>query len=407
MAAKKILIFSLAYFPKHVGGAEVSIKEITDRISDIEFHMVTNRFDSALPKVEKIGNVLVHRVGIATKDPSMANLRKFPLHLNKFLFQLLAAWTAWRLHREHQYDGIWAVMAHSCGVPAALFKVFAPRVPYVLTLQEGDPPEQVERTMRPVWPLFARAFTSADAVTAISTFLGRWARRRGFKGALTIVPNAVDVEFFSQGHSEESINEIRDTFGKRAGDVFVVTTSRLVYKNAVDDVIRALSLLPRNVHFIILGIGPDEAKLKGLVGELDLSERVRFLGQIGHDEMPKYLKACDIFIRASRSEGMGNSFVEAMAAGLPVIATQEGGLSDFLFDEKRNPGIPTTGWAVDKNSPTEIAAAVKDIMGNPEKVRTVVATAKRMVIERYDWNLVAKDMREKVFNRVLGKSTVA
>jgi hypothetical protein len=47
---KKVLIFSLAYFPKHVGGAEVAIKEITDRISDIEFHMVTNRFDSTLPK---------------------------------------------------------------------------------------------------------------------------------------------------------------------------------------------------------------------------------------------------------------------------------------------------------------------------------------------------------------------
>ena len=63
---KRVLIFSLAYFPKHVGGAEVSIKEITDRISDIEFHMVTNRFDSTLPRVEKIGNVLVHRIGIAT-----------------------------------------------------------------------------------------------------------------------------------------------------------------------------------------------------------------------------------------------------------------------------------------------------------------------------------------------------
>ena len=55
---KRVLIFSLAYFPKHVGGAEVAIKEITDRISpqDIEFHMITLRFDSTLPKVEKIGN---------------------------------------------------------------------------------------------------------------------------------------------------------------------------------------------------------------------------------------------------------------------------------------------------------------------------------------------------------------
>jgi len=68
---KKILIFSLAYYPKHVGGAEVALKEITDRIdpAHIEFHMVTNRFDSTLPKTEKVGNVLVHRIGITTKNP--------------------------------------------------------------------------------------------------------------------------------------------------------------------------------------------------------------------------------------------------------------------------------------------------------------------------------------------------
>ena len=59
---KKLLIFSMAYHP-HVGGAEVAIKEITDRIADIEFHMVTMRFSRTEPEVEKIGNVLVHRIG--------------------------------------------------------------------------------------------------------------------------------------------------------------------------------------------------------------------------------------------------------------------------------------------------------------------------------------------------------
>ena len=59
---KRILIFSLAYFPKHVGGAEIAIKEISDRIlvEDIQFHMVTLRFDSTLPAVEQVGNVACH-----------------------------------------------------------------------------------------------------------------------------------------------------------------------------------------------------------------------------------------------------------------------------------------------------------------------------------------------------------
>jgi glycosyltransferase involved in cell wall biosynthesis len=394
---KRVLIFSLAYFPKHVGGAEVAIQEKTARMPDIEFHMVTNRYDSTLPKVEKIGNVLVHRIGLTRPSPTMADLRRFPLHFNKFLFQFFAAWKALQLHRHYQYDATWAMMAHSCGVPAALFKLFHKDVPFVLELQEGDPPAYIERTMLPLWPLFSRAFTSADVISVISTFLGRWAKQRGFEGAPVLVPNAVNTAHFSQAIPLSRIQEIQDTLGKKMGDVFVITTSRLVHKNAVDDMIRALPHLPQHVRFIILGIGPDEGKLRTLAQVLGVTARVEFVGQIGHAEMPAYLKASDIFIRASRSEGMGNSFVEAMAAGLPVIATREGGIADLLFDEKRNPDKPITGWAVDKDSPEQIAEAVQAIMGNPEKVRRVVATAQAMVEETYDWDKVSQIMRERVF----------
>lgn len=398
---KKILIFSLAYFPKHVGGAEVSIKEITDRMPDFEFHMVTNRFDTTLPKVEKVGNVLVHRIGIATKNPSMADLKKFPLHLNKLLFQFLAPLKAQQLHWKYQYDATWAMMAHSCGVPAVIFKMFNPRVKYILNLQEGDPPEYIEKKMRPLGFLFRRAFMKADIIQPLSTFLEKWARHMGYTGPIQIIPNAVAAKHFAQEYPPAVLNEIKETLGKKMGDIFVITTSRLVHKNAVDDVIRALPMLPENVHFIIGGTGPDEAMLKKLARDLKVEKRVQFLGHLGHEEMPKYLKACDIFTRPSRSEGFGASFAEAMAAELPVVTTQEGGISDFLFDEKRNPDQPITGWAVDKDSPEQIAEAVKDIMARPEKVRAVVATAKQMVIEKYDWDLVAKDMRDKVLKVAL------
>ncbi|OGG58823.1 hypothetical protein A2765_00380 [Candidatus Kaiserbacteria bacterium RIFCSPHIGHO2_01_FULL_56_24] len=397
---KKILIFSLAYFPKHVGGAEVSIKEITDRMPDFEFHMVTNRFDSTLPKVEKVGNVLVHRIGIVTKDPTMADLKRFPLQLNKPLFQFLAAVKAQQLQWKYGYDATWAMMAHSTGVPAAIFKMLNPKVKYVLNLQEGDPPEYIEKKMRPLWPLFKRAFTKADIIQPLSTFLANWARHMGYAGPIEIIPNAVAAKHFSQEYPDAVINEVKDRLGKRMGDVFVITTSRLVHKNAVDDVIRALPMLPENVHFLVLGTGPDEVMLKKLASDLKVSSRVQFLGHIGHEDMPKYLKASDIFTRPSRSEGFGASFAEAMAAELPVVTTQEGGIADFLFDEKRNPDKPITGWAVDKDSPEQIVVAIRDIMARPEKVRAVVATAKQMVIEKYDWDIVAKDMREKVFGEL-------
>lgn len=384
----------------------MAIKEITDRIDprDIEFHLITLRFDSRLPRVEQIGNVLVHRIGFSTAGPSMADLRKFPLHLNKLWFQFAAPFVALTvLDRRYHYDAIWGFMAHSSGVPAAIFKLLRPRTPYALTLQEGDPPEYIERKLMPLWPLFARAFTSADAVSAISTFLAQWARRRGFSGRPEVIPNAVDAKRFTQEYPRGALDALRDELGKKMGDVFLITTSRLVHKNGLDDVIRALPKLPANVHFIVLGVGPDEGTLRRLSQELHVEKRVQFRGHVGHEDMPKYLKACDIFIRPSRSEGMGSSFVEAMAAGLPVIATQEGGLSDFIFDERRNPDKPITAWAVDRDSPDQIAHAVRSIMDNPEKVRAVTATAKALVLEKYEWDLVARDMRAKIFEPLFAK----
>ncbi|MEY2665320.1 MAG: hypothetical protein RLZZ480_425 [Candidatus Parcubacteria bacterium] len=397
---KKILIFSLAYYPKHIGGAEVALKEITDRLSpgEYEFHLVCNRFDATLPKEEQIGNVHVHRIGLTTNNPSMADLRKLPLHLNKVLYQWQAFREAKRQHKKYKSDSGWAMMAHSTGVPAGKFKKVFPEVKYVLTLQEGDPPEYIEHKMKIFGRAFDEAFTRADVIQVISTFLGKWAKRKGFAGMPVLVPNAVNTAHFAQEYTRDELREVRREFGYSDDDVLLVTTSRLVHKNAVDDVIRAIALLPEKVKFIVFGTGPDEEKLKALISTLGVSNRVQLRGQIGHAEMPKYLKACNIFIRPSRSEGMGNSFVEAMAAELPVIATQEGGIADFLFDAKRNQDKETTGWAVDADSPEQIRDAVLDIIASPERTRDVVARAKAMAIEKYDWNLIAARMDKEVFS---------
>lgn len=401
---KRILIFSLSYYPRFVGGAEVAIKEITDRIlpEEIEFHMITLRYDSTLPRREKVGNVTVHRIGYSTEAPEIADLQRLPLSLNKYWYQCIASVTASQLHREHHFDGIWAMMAHSCGIPAALFKMFHPEVPYLLSLQEGDPPQYIEKLMKPVWPFFKRGFTEADELQCISNFLLAWGWRMGFTGRAEVIPNAVNTKHFSQDFSQAQISAMREKIGKKEGDIFLVTTSRLVPKNAVDDVIRALVFLPGHIHFLIYGIGPDEQLLKRLAEGLGVRERVHFAGEINHTEMPLALKACDIFIRASRSEGMGISFIEAMAAEVPVIATQEGGIADFLYDAKRNPGKGATGWAVDVDSPDQIAEAVKDILEHPKQVEKMKAVAKALVIEQYDWNLIAAKMR-RLFDRLLAK----
>ncbi len=390
---KRVLIFSLNYYP-YVGGAEVAIKEITDRLSadEYEFHLLAPRYNSTLPITEKIGAVTVHRYGLSKKGATITEQSHFPLKLNKYLYQLTAHKKAEALHRQFKFDATWGMMAHATAIPAGKFKKRHPHIPYLLTLQEGDPPLSIERMMRPVWRDFVQGFVTADYVQAISTFLLAWARRMGFSGPGSVVPNAVDTKRFMSVPSANKIQNMRTRLRIKTDQIVLVTTSRLVHKNAVDDVIRALPQTDSRVVFVICGIGPDEEKLKVLIRELRLEDRVRFVGQIDHSELPLVLHASDIFIRPSRSEGMGNSFIEAMAAGIPVIATQEGGISDFLFDEQRNADKKTTGWAVSKDTPTEIAAAISDILTRPEKVQEVTRTAQELVKSTYDWETVSRDM---------------
>lgn len=396
---KRVLIFCLSYYPQFTSGAEGAVKEITDRISseDIEFHMVTLRYDSALPRVEQVGNVLVHRIGITTKSPTFQDLSKMPLHLNKPLFQFLAAWKAISLHRRYKYDAIWAMMAHSAGVPAALFKMVYPKMPYVLTLQEGDPPEHIERVMRPLWPLFARAFTSATVIQAISTFLAQWARRRQFMGPIELVYNGANPKDVHETVTEAEIAKAKEVVNKQPGEVILMNTARLVEQKGHDTVIRALPRLPENIRLVLVGDGEKESELKQLAQQLGVSQRVFFTGKVPRSEVTAYRKSADIFVGPSRSEGLGNAFLSAMASRLPVIATQEGGIAEFLFDAKRNPDHKTTGWAVDKDQPEQIVEAVKAILANPEETHRITEQARAMVLETYEWDAIARSMQTRIF----------
>ena len=404
--AKKVLIFSVVYYPQFVGGAEVAVKEITDRLDpdQYEFHLVALRLNKYLPKEEKLGNVFVHRIGFAGEMKNRADSLRFPLHYAKYLYPFLAAWKGFRLSRKHNFSLTWAVMANYSGFGALFFKLFKSQIPFLLNLQEGDPPDYIEKTAFRVgtgkikipvhWfmqPIFRMIFVKAQIITALSSYLAEWGKKMGFGGEPMVVPNGVDTKRFDIEISKEEKMEIRKELGLEERDVVLVTTSRLVIKNGVGDVIGALSYLPKNVKFVIFGEGYLEQKLKLETRNSKLETRVLFKGFVSHDDMPKYLKACDIFIRPSLSEGFGNSFVEAMAAKLPVIATPVGGITDFLFENK-------TGYFCQPENPESIVDAVNQIINDPNK-NQIIETAYKMAIQKYNWDLIAKQMKN-IFDNI-------
>lgn len=379
----RVLIFSTAYYP-HVGGAEVAIKEITDRLdSGYTFDLITAKMQKSLPDYERIGNVDVYRIGSGN------------VLLDKLLLTRLGAKKALSLHKENPYDVSWAMMASYGGYAACVFKNLVPDVPFVLTLQEGD--DIASRKHGLVAYGWRKILKKADRLTVISNYLGEEAIKYGYLGPKSeLVPNAVEVKRFEHGSDFEPRRKIvREELNFTDQDVVLITTSRLVEKNAVDDIINSLKSLPESVKLLIAGVGELEKTLRHLVSKEKLDSRVTFLGFIDQKDLPRYLWASDIFIRPSLSEGMGISFLEAMAAKLPVIAPNVGGIKDFLFDGQ-------TGFICEVKSPQSIADQVKRIVSDKELAWVVVENAKKMVDQNYDWQFIAPKM-DAVFRKANGK----
>ena len=109
--------------------------------------------------------------------------------------------------------------------------------------------------------------------------------------------------------------------------------------------------------------------------------------------MVSYLADAHVFVRPSLSEGMGNSFLEAMAAGLPVIATPVGGIPDFLRHEE-------TGLFCEVKNPRSIARQAARLFADRMLREKIIANARRQALARYNWDTVAHEFGEKIFGMV-------
>ena len=376
----------MSYYPRFVGGAEVAVKEITDRIHEslYEFHLITLRYDRNLARYEKIGNVHVYRIGFSATAPSFADLRKMPLRVNKIIYQVWAPCIAWWLHRKVKFDGVWAMLAHSAGIPAHIFSYLAP-VPYIVTLQEGDPLPHIEKQMAVAGPLFFRLFPRARHIVAVSHFLKNWAESLGASAQnISVIPNGVDA--VSLGSKST-----------RSAHYMVVTTSRLVPKNGVDTLICAMQYVPDDVVLHIAGDGYQRECLEQLVTEKKLQNKVIFLGHQNKEQVEHLLERADVFIRPSRSEGFGNSFLEAMAYGVPIVGTHVGGIPDFLIDPSQN-YEQATGLVCGVGDPQSIASCIVKYKENPDVYRHIQKNGKELIAKGYLWDTITKAYM-KVFDR--------
>ncbi|MFM5917271.1 MAG: glycosyltransferase [Novosphingobium sp.] len=160
--------------------------------------------------------------------------------------------------------------------------------------------------------------------------------------------------------------ECRAKLGCDARRPLLACVGALIERKGQRFAIEALQQIPDAV-LLLAGSGPDESELRLLSARLGLSERVRFLGPVPHAELPVVLSAADVFVLPTRSEGLANAWVEALACGTPVVTTPIPGAQELLTE-------PAYGTMTGRGSDA-IAAAVNALLSAPPSRESVVAGA--------------------------------
>ena len=384
----KILIFSTAYFP-FVGG-----EEITDRISDpaspqggFEFDMITAKIKWRLPKQEKIGKVNVYRVGLG-------------FNFDKFLLPFLGFLKAKKLEKENTYALTWSVMASFGGFLGLFFKWRNPQKPWLLILQEGDAPEIIRKKVGIFRHWFNQIFQKADYIQAISPFLLNWAREMGAQCEGRVVPNGVNVALFRRA-SDEDVKTLKNKLGIKENEKVIITASRLVYKNGVDDLIKAGQYLDFPFKIVVAGEGEDRKQLEYLTEKLNLKNKVLFLGYVKYEDLPKYYSIADVFVRASRSEGFGNVFLEALACGvLPIGTAVDGSAIRVLYERKAGLGLAENPEGMPREIANKIEKAVSDDVDVSKGIKKMIQNGQELIREEYTWDKISRGTEETCKNLV-------
>jgi glycogen(starch) synthase len=382
------------HYPPVLGGFEVFLENIAERVGKTtDIFILTGRV-AGVPGEEVRKRLRILRTAslCTLRDLSYSSYWYVFSSLPVLLFQTLRL-----IRKEHitlmHANGFFSGLV--CSAASALSGV-----PYVMTIQSADftiyHPEA--RLNFIVWlqaALERRVYARAVICHAVSNDLCTHYRNQGRLDAV-MIPNGVETNFFRPAPPDER-KAIRSRYDIPDDAPVVATISRLEHKNGVHDLIDAIAFLSKRhpgIRLVIAGDGSQRGYLEKKVAGHGLVGRVLFLGGVPKAAVGVIIASADVFSRTPLSEGFGISFLEGMAAGVPVVATPVGGIPDFLED-----GV--TGLFAEAGSPESIASAIDRALTDKKLCSALVANGLKLIREKYDWDIIAERFYTEIYQKVL------
>jgi glycosyltransferase involved in cell wall biosynthesis len=320
-----VRVLYLNPFSREVSGADESLLTLLAIVIPlgVEAHVVLPAPGPPVPRYEALG-ATVHIVPLAVVHRGLSvSTALFPAHLARGVAMVA------RLARKLRIDLIHSNMevVLEGGLAARLL-----RIPHVMHYRGNtmDEPKVVFDILAKLWT------ATADYIYCISKGTAKIFRNRGYEQNVEVMYDSIDLQAYRDA---VALPEVRASLGARADDILVGTVGRVHPRKDMETFIRAAAVVGveiPNVRFVIVGPAEVEvehayfSRLIELVRHLGLQDRIALVG--GRRDIPEVMRVLDVFVLSSRHEGFGRVVAEAMAAGRPVVVSNEGAPPELIGD---------------------------------------------------------------------------
>jgi glycosyltransferase involved in cell wall biosynthesis len=280
--------------------------------------------------------------------------------LSPFIDRLLPAFKLDVIHTHHPFllGQTAALKAQELNLPLVFtfhtqYREYTHYIPFPAEIVQNFLKDAVDHWMRDYMRRCQHIVIPSESMREILV------KQYGLKSNFTVIPTGIDLEAYRTA-SGEKIRKKRHW----ENDIVMISVGRLAPEKNWEVLLRTVALVIKDIpkfRLVLIGDGQDRKILEDLAKELGIQKRVSFLGALAFSEIPAYMKAADLFGFASVTETQGLATLEAMAAGLPVVAVDASGTRDILKNGQQ-------GFLVENNAEA-LAAGVKKLLSNPARMK--------------------------------------